>query len=56
MGNRWISYIYRYKENQKCENAGYIKVVRTGSLGVDEAKLDIGIKLVKPIEYCCRAY
>ncbi|MBO5387070.1 MAG: hypothetical protein J6A59_02895 [Lachnospiraceae bacterium] len=56
MGNRWISYIYRYKGNKKCENAGYIKVVRTSLNGDEEAKLDIGIKLHKPIEYSCRIY
>ncbi len=56
MGNRWISYIYRYKGNKKCENAGYIKVVRTSLNGDEEAKLDIGIKLHKPIEYGCRIY
>ncbi len=56
MGNRWVSYIYRYKGNRKCENAGYIKVARTSSRGVEEASLDIGIKLIKPIEYCCSVY
>jgi hypothetical protein len=38
--NRFISYIYRYHGNEKCENAGFIKVQKNGST----ARITIGMK------------
>lgn len=56
MQERWVSYIYRYKDNKRWENAGYIKVIRTSREGVDEAKVDIGLKLYKPFVCSCKLY
>lgn len=38
--NRFISYIYRYHGGEKCENAGFAKVAKTGRMG----KLTVGLK------------
>lgn len=38
--NRFISYIYRYHNGNKCENAGFAKVSKNGRTG----KLTIGLK------------
>ncbi|MBE5946835.1 MAG: hypothetical protein E7259_07845 [Lachnospiraceae bacterium] len=44
---RWVSYIYRYREGRRCENAGFIKVQRTGCEDRAKARIQIGIKLYK---------
>lgn len=56
MQDRWVSYIYRYVDGRKCENAGYIKLIRTSREGQDLARLDIGLKLFKPMVCRCRIY
>lgn len=56
MQDRWVSYIYRYKDDDKCENAGYIKVIRTSRGNSDEARVQIGLKLYKPIICRCKVY
>lgn len=38
--NRFISYIYRYHRNEKCENAGFIKFQKAGN----KARINIGMK------------
>ena len=38
--NRFISYIYRFHRNEKCENAGFIKFQKAGS----RARINIGMK------------
>lgn len=62
---RWVSYIFRYRNNQRGENAGFIKVQRiTSKYRViqpragyqerqeDTARIQIGIKMFK--EYACK--
>lgn len=56
MQDRWVSYIYRYKDGKRWENAGYIKVIRTSRGNADEARVDIGLKLCKPLMCRCRVY
>ncbi len=56
MQDRWVSYIFRYKDYKKCENAGFVKLMRTSKGNVDQAKLEIGIKLYKPLMCRCRVY
>lgn len=56
MQDRWVSYIYRYKDEKRCENAGYIKVIRTSRGNSDEARVQIGLKLFKPVLSRCRMY
>lgn len=56
MQDRWVSYIYRYKDGKRWENAGYIKVLRTSKGSVDQARVDIGLKLCKPLMCRCRVY
>lgn len=56
MQDRWVSYIYRYKDEKRCENAGYIKVIRTSRGNSDEARVQIGLKLYKPVLSRCRMY
>lgn len=38
--NRFISYIYRYHEDRKCENVGFAKVAKAGRTG----KISVGLK------------
>lgn len=56
MQDRWISYIFRYKDNKKCENAGFAKMIRTSKGSTDEARIEIGLKLYKPVLCRCRIY
>lgn len=56
MQDRWVSYIYRYQEKKRWENAGYIKVIRTSRTDKEEARIDIGLKLCKPLMCRCRVY
>lgn len=56
MQDRWVSYIFRYKDNRKCENAGFVKVMRTSKGNIEQAKLEIGLKLFKPLMCRCRVY
>lgn len=56
MGDRWVSYIYRYKGEQRCENAGYVKINRTSQDNIKKANIEIGLKLCKPFLCRCRVY
>ncbi len=56
MQDRWVSYIYRYKEERKCENAGYVKINRTSRNNQNQARIEIGLKLCKPLICRCRIY
>ncbi|MGN0436675.1 MAG: DUF6128 domain-containing protein [Wujia sp.] len=53
---RWVSYIYRYRNNVRCENAGFIKVQRIMYKGSDEARIQIGLKLLKQRACKCKVY
>lgn len=53
---RWVSYIYRYRNSIRCENAGFIKVQRIMYKGSDEARIQIGIKLLKQRACKCKVY
>ena len=37
--NRFISYIYRYHEDRKCENVGFAKVAKAGRIGKISVKV-----------------
>lgn len=53
---RWVSYIYRYRDNTRCENAGFIKVQRITYRTNDEARIQIGMKIYKKKPCKCMAY
>lgn len=53
---RWVSYIYRYRNNIRCENAGFIKVQRISHRANDEARIQIGMKIYKKKACKCMAY
>ncbi len=53
---RWVSYIYRYREGRRCENAGFVKVQRIGCEEKAQARIQIGIKLYKNKMCRCVAY
>ena len=56
MQDRWVSYIFRYKDYKKCENAGFVKLIRTSKGNVEQVKVEIGLKLCKPLMCRCRVY
>lgn len=66
---RWVSYIFRYRNNVRCENAGFIKVQRIASeyrvisqrmspqeKHEDTARIQIGIKMYKEYTCNCKIY
>ncbi len=53
---RWVSYIYRYRNNVKCENAGFIKVQRIVHKTEDDVRIQIGLKLYKKRACTCMVY
>lgn len=55
---RWVSYIYRYRNNAKCENAGFIKGQRmsSGQNGEASVRFQIGLKLYKKKACKCTVY
>lgn len=53
---RWVSYIYRYRNNVKCENAGFIKVQRIARRMGDDVRIQIGLKLYKKRACTCAVY
>ena len=53
---RWVSYIYRYRDNVRCENAGFIKVQRIAGKKEDDVRIQIGLKLYKRRPCVCTAY
>lgn len=55
MQDRWVSYIYRYNNHKRCENTGYIKVIKTNK-NKEEANIQIGLKLFKTTLCRCKIY
>lgn len=53
---RWVSYIFRYRNNVKCENAGFIKVQCVNHKSGDEVRIQIGLKMYKKKACRCKAY
>lgn len=53
---RWVSYIYRYRNNVRCENAGFIKVQRLVHKMEDDVRIQIGLKLYKKRACTCTVY
>ena len=58
---RFVSYIYRYRENKRCENAGFIKVWHISNdgnnlVGGDQARIQIGIKIRKKMACKCNIF
>ena len=53
---RCVSYIYRYRDNIRCENAGFIKVQCVSNGNENQARIQIGLKLYKRIECRCEVY
>lgn len=53
---RWVSYIFRYRDNVKCENAGFIKVQRISYRSGDVVRIQVGMKMYKKNACRCKAY
>ncbi|MDE6026354.1 MAG: hypothetical protein K2G45_12995 [Lachnospiraceae bacterium] len=66
---RWVSYIFKYRNNARCENAGFIKVQRVASeyrvipprrntidKKTDTARIQIGMKMYKRQACRCLVY
>lgn len=53
---RWVSYIYRYRNGVRCENAGFIKVQRIAHRLSDDVRIQIGLKLCKKRACDCKVY
>lgn len=51
---RWVSYIYRYRDFERCEITGFIKVQRISNKNMDVTRIRMGMKLYK--EYACNCY
>ena len=45
--NRWVSYIFRYRDGARCENAGFIKVQQLCKKSEERARIQIGLRLYK---------
>lgn len=46
---RWISYIYKYKENVRFKNVGFVKVQKLSDNDFEKARIQIGLK--NPMSY-----
>lgn len=53
---RWVSYIFRYRDNVKCENGGFIKVQKIVRKSDYFARIQIGIRLYKKKTCKCLVY
>ncbi|MBO6114030.1 MAG: hypothetical protein J6P57_03120 [Lachnospiraceae bacterium] len=53
---RCVSYIYRYRDNERCENTGFIKIQCVSNGNENQARIQIGLKLYKRIECRCEVY
>lgn len=51
---RWVSYIYRYRDDTRCEIAGFIKVQRINHKNTEMTRIQMGMKMYK--EYACTCY
>ena len=54
--SRWVSYIFRYRDGIKCENAGFIKIQRIYKKSNEVARIQIGLRLYKKRSCRCSAY
>lgn len=54
--DRWVSYIFRYRNGVKCESAGFIKVQKNPRGFGEMARIQIGLKLYKKRPCKCMAY
>lgn len=53
---RWVSYIFRYRDNIKCENGGFIKVQKIVHKSDYFARIQIGVRLYKKKACKCLVY
>ena len=53
---RWVSYIYRYREDVRCENAGFVKVQKSYCNNSELARIQVGLKLYKKRPCKCMVY
>lgn len=53
---RCVSYIYRYRDNLRCENAGFIKIQCVSNGAENQARIQIGLRLYKKDECRCMVY
>lgn len=53
---RWVSYIYRFREDVKCENAGFVKVQKISKESKTDVRIQIGLKIFKHNACTCRVY
>lgn len=53
---RWVSYIYRFRDDVKCENAGFIKVQKISKGCKTDVRIQMGLKMFKYNACTCRAY
>lgn len=54
--DRWVSYIFRYRDNLKCESGGFIKVQKIAQKKEYLARIQIGLRLYKKKACKCLAY
>ncbi len=53
---RWVSYICQYRDNVRCENAGFFKVQKVDIKGTGKARIQLGIRLYKDVPIVCDVY
>lgn len=53
---RWVSYIYRYRNGIRCENAGFIKVQRISQEKENYVRIQTGLRLYKKKPCKCKVY
>ena len=53
---RWVSYIFRYRDYERCEIAGFIKVQRINTRHTDVTRIRMGLKMYKEYPCVCTAY
>lgn len=53
---RWVSYIFRYRNYERCEIAGFIKVQRINIKSTDVTRIRMGLKMYKEYPCVCTAY
>ncbi len=53
---RWVSYIFRYRNYERCEVAGFIKVQRISNKSTDVTRIRMGLRMCKDYPCECTAY
>lgn len=53
---RWVSYIFRYRDGARCENAGFIKVQQICRRSDEAARIQIGLRLYKRRDCKCKIF